>query len=116
MASRKRAVKESKGERASVSRERRIALALRAVLDASEGAVFDNVSAEFQEAQKTAITTLDELGYGTLVGIPKRIAELEGQLHAAMGANDYGTVARLGLELERVKAGRVSRTVEPAGE
>lgn len=86
-------------ERAPVSRERRLALALRAVLDEWPT---DSPSAAVIDADEV----LKSLGYETLVGIPKRIAELESQLHAAVGAGDYSTVAKLGQELDRVKAGK----------
>lgn len=106
MASRKKVTSEVK-ERASVSRERRIALALRAVLEQSSGNDGEGQGTAFADAD----TTLSELGFRDLVGIPQRIAELEGQLHAATGAKDYAQVAKLGLELDRVKAGRVSKVV-----
>jgi hypothetical protein len=99
--------KESK-ERASVSRERRLALALRAVLeeqqtqDANEG---------LSEVGYAADAVLTELGYGDIVGIPTRVAALNEQLTAAMAAGDGATIAALGAELVRAKAGLPPKVV-----
>lgn len=94
-------------ERASISRERRLALALRAVLDANEF-VGDDVETqkETSEAVNDAKNILDALGYGSLVGIPKRLKELNEQLAKAMEAGDGKEIARLGLELDKTKAGK----------
>lgn len=88
-------------ERASVSRERRIALALRAVLDATNGTV-----EELTDAVDNATTVLEQLGYGSLVGIPKRLKDLNEELTAAVAAGDGKRIAELGLELQRAQAGK----------
>lgn len=93
-------------ERASVSRERRIALALRALLDANVG----------MEHEQEAIDVLNELGYSTLESIPKRVKELNEQLTQALAAGDGALIAKLGTELSRVKAGRVSKVVAGASD
>lgn len=97
-------------ERATVSRERRLALALRAVLEQKT-----HDSTESGSAEHNAETVLDELGYGSLVGIPKRVATLNEQLATAVTAGDGKEIARLGLELERAKAGKEARVVKEAG-
>lgn len=95
--------------RAIISNERRLALALRAVLDQQ---TYDG---ENGTAETDAQTVLNELGYGSLVGIPKQIAQLEFQLATAVTDKDYPSIARLGRELERVKSGKVIRQpVAPA--
>jgi hypothetical protein len=107
----KRNGKKGSKERAATSRERRLALALRAVLD--EVAKSDD--AWLRDAVVTdAMTTLDGLGYGSLVGIPKRVAALNEQLTAAVAAGDGKEISRLGLELERAKAGKPPLSVAPA--
>lgn len=98
--------------KAAVGRERRLALALRAVLDQQ---VHDG---EGLTAEAAATTLLDELGYSDLESIPKRVARLNAQLKAAVEAGDGATIAALGLELERANKGlppKVAATVsEPA--
>lgn len=91
--------------RAGVSRERRIALALRAVLDASleDGAT---LTVAQMEAGEAAYKLLADLGYGDLLGIPKRTAQLNALLQDALRAGDGKEISRLGLELDRAKAGR----------
>jgi hypothetical protein len=95
-------------ERASVSRERRLALALRAVLDSLEGATIpeEKNRVALLTAEEDAITTLNELGYSMLEGIPRRVAKLNQYLTDAVAAGDGKEIARLGLELERAKAGK----------
>lgn len=103
---------ETKVKRASVSRERRLALALRAVLDATENMVLTSSTDEplsFAAIDATAV--LNELGYGSMIGIPKRLAELNDALKIAVENSDGKEIARLGLELDRVQAGKVSRVV-----
>lgn len=105
----KKVKKNETNGRATVSRERRIALALRAVLeeqstqDANEG---------LSEMGYAADTILIELGYGNLQGIPSRLKELNEQLTKAVEAGDGKEIARLGLELERAKAGKEARVLE----
>lgn len=90
-------------ERASVSREKRLALALRAVLeeqstqDANEG---------LSEVGYAADAVLTELGYGDLVGIPRRLKELNEQLATAVEAKDGAAIARIGAEMVKVQAGK----------
>ncbi len=117
MATRKGKVSEVKGERASVSRERRIALALRAVLDVTDNMVLTSSTDEpLSYACIDATKTLNELGYGDLVGLPKQLAALESQLRTATEARDYTRVAELGASLARVKAGKAARTAEAPSE
>lgn len=100
-------------ERASVSRERRLALALRAVLEQNVGNDGDGQGTAFSDAN----TVLNELGYADLQGVPMRIALLNQQLTAAVAAGDGKRIAELGLELERAKAGKepVAVKVNAAG-
>lgn len=101
-----------KSERASVSRERRIALALRGVLD--EAAVnAEPLGDELLNAINAAHDELDALGYGSLISIRKRLKELNEQLKAAVDAGDGKEISRLGLEIERAKAGKEPVKVEP---
>lgn len=86
-------------ERAAVSRERRLALALRALLDAIENEDTPGAGSE-------AIDLLDELGYGNIVGIPRMLKELNEKLGAAVSSQDYASVARIGAEMDRIKAGK----------
>lgn len=114
-----------KGERATVSRERRLALALRALLEATDGGVGndgDEQADAVVDAQSVANTTLNDLGYGSLVGIPKRLKELNEQLKAAVDAGDGKEISRLGLLIDRVKMGKdveqpkVAERAKSAGE
>lgn len=107
-----------KSERATVSRERRLALALRAMLDglehielsASEGNTLDDITA----AEQNAVAVLNDLGYGSLVGIPKRLKELNEQLKAVVDAGDGKEISRLGLLIDRVKMGKDVETPKAA--
>ena len=92
-----------KSERASVSRERRIALALRAVLDAAED---NNISEELTTACREAEGLLDFMGYSGMIGIPSRLKELNKQLAVAVDAGDGKEISRLGLAIEKAKAGK----------
>ncbi len=97
--------------RASTSRERKLALALRAVLDAWDDNAADATNEEDMDAASThALAVLKEFGYSTLEGIPKRLARLNEQLATALTAGDGKEIARLGLELERAKTGKPSVT------
>lgn len=107
-----RGKKNGNKERASVSRERRLALALRAVLeeqttqDANEG---------LSEIGYAADAVLTELGYGDLQGIPSRLKDLNEQLTAAVAAGDGATIACIGAEMVKVQAGKSSKSVvQPA--
>lgn len=91
-----------KGERATVSRERRLALALRALLDA-DGGEDEN---QQQDATIAANAVLNDLGYGSLVGIPKRMKQLNEQLEVAVAARDGAAIGRIGLEMVKVQAGK----------
>ena len=102
------ATKKKTTERATTSRERKLALALRAVLDQST-----HDSAEYGTAEADAVAVLSELGYGSLQSIPLRLKTLNAALTAAVAASDYKEVTRLGIELERAKAGK-SSPVKPA--
>ena len=107
------ATKKKTTERASTSRERRLALALRAVLDALKDAgnrEFHGVGAEetLAKMEQDADALLTEFGYGSTESVYRRLAALNEQLTAAVVAGDGKEIARLGLELERAKAGRSS--------
>lgn len=95
-------------ERASVSRERRLALALRAVLDAIQPLPIDDIEIRsgVDTAVESAATVLNDLNYGSLVGIPRRLKELNEELKAATDAGDGATIARIGAEMVKVKAGK----------
>lgn len=114
MATRKKATETR--VKAAVGRERRIVLALRALLDSLKDLPLDPsadhgvaISAEMLEgvttAEQSALTTLNELGYGELESIPSRVAKLNEQLKIAVEAGDGNTIAELGKELARAKAG-----------
>lgn len=92
-------------ERASVSRERRLALTLRAVLDAGLSA---HTEEAYADAEMEAAAVLTDLGYANLEGIPKQVARLEAELATALEAKDYNRVSELGRELEKAKAGKAS--------
>jgi hypothetical protein len=109
MATKKKA--ETTKERATVSRERRLALALVAVLDYridNPGETGDSNS------EVAARDLLAEMGYGDLEGIPRRVAAVTEQLTAAIAAGDGKLIAQLGLELERAKAGKSVKVAEVA--
>lgn len=91
-------------ERASVSRERRLALALRAVLD-------EVADVEALDVHHSASSVLIDLGYGGLEGIPKQVAALTAELKTATEAGEWARVAALGQQLERVKAGKSLKSV-----
>lgn len=96
-------------ERASTSRERRLALALRAVLDALQPQDGETVEIKTEgtiEAMQAAVTTLNDLGYESLVGIPKRVAALNAELKTATESQDWAKVASLGAELVKAQAGK----------
>ena len=102
--------------RASTSRERRLALALRAVLDANK----DTGNSEVVGAEETlakmeqdAESLLTELGYGDTESIYRRLGHLNALLKDAVAASDGKEIARLGLELERAKVGKSSPTPAP---
>lgn len=97
-------------ERASVSRERKLALALRAVLDATDGQVqHEPIGEAVAKAAIEATTVLGELGYANLEGIPSRLARLNEQLTAAVAAGDGAEISRLGEELTRAKSGKAPK-------
>lgn len=108
----KKKATETARTKAAVGRERRLALALRAVLDQTDAP--DGTGSAFEDANNL----LSELGYGDLESIPKRVAALNAQLKSAVEAGDGATIAALGLELERANKGlppKVAATVsEPA--
>lgn len=96
-------------ERASMSRERRIALALRAVLD--QGGNHDSADDSAEgTAEVDAQATLDDLGYGSLIGIPKRLKDLNEQLKVATDTGDFATIARIGAEMVKVQSGKSPKT------
>lgn len=101
----KKSNSQKESTRHSVSRERLLALALRAVLDDIASDSEDNAK-ELTDSVDDATTTLEQLGYGSLIGIPKRLKELNEQLKAAVEAGDGKEISRLGLEIERAKVGK----------
>jgi hypothetical protein len=104
-----------KAERATTSRERRLALALVGIRDALEGhepAIM--MSDALIAADNTAADVLKELNYGDLIGIPRRIAALNEQLTKAVAASDGATIAALGKELVRAQAGKPPLAVKKA--
>lgn len=104
MSRQKKTESTEKKERASIGRERKLALALRAVLDAHASLS----ESEGVQADTDADTLLTELGYGTLEGIPKRVARLEAELATALESKNYTRVSELGKELERAREGKSS--------
>jgi hypothetical protein len=107
-------VKETTTERASVSRERRLTLALVALIDANrDTGNSEIVGAEEAQAkaEQDAVNILSALGYSNLEGIPKRVARLNEQLTAAVAAGDGKEISRLGIELERAKLGKAPLSV-----
>jgi hypothetical protein len=96
-------------ERATVSRERRLALALRGLLDALEEVSIGtdgNRPVAVVEAEAEAAKALDLLGYNLLEGLPKRITALNEQLNKAIADNNGKEISRLGLELQRAVDGK----------
>lgn len=93
--------------KAAVGRERRITLALKAVLDAAGPATFekDNDRYAMEEAETAANELLNELGYADLESIPVRVAKLNEQLKAAVESGNGKEIARLGEELDRAQRG-----------
>lgn len=101
-------------ERASVSRERKLALATRGLLDSLESLKLPE-SPEHNlvaQAEMEARTILSDLGYSGLVGIFKRVAALNEQLAAALAAGDGKEIARLGVELQRAQQGKEPTVVK----
>ncbi len=102
----------TRASRAAISRERQLALALRAMLESTVSAQTATEGTEVAakaaliDAGKAAETLLSDLGYGTLIGLPRQLADLENQLRIATVDKDYAAVTRLGRELERVKSGK----------
>lgn len=85
--------------KAAVGRERRLALALRAVLDENDT---DNPLSKGEEAAQALLT---ELGYGDLESVTTRVTRLNDALKVAVEAGDGKLISELGLALERAKAG-----------
>lgn len=101
-----------KKERAIVSRERRLALALVAILDANRG--IGSAGGEELQAKTEAEASelLFELGYGSLKSIHTQVAILEEELADAIRAKDYPHVSELGKELEKARLGKSSGVVK----
>lgn len=90
--------------RASVGRERRLALALRALLDQDDvDGVTDKGTILSAEADAHAV--LKEFGYESLESIPLRVALLNDQITKAVADGDGKELARLGIELDRARRG-----------
>lgn len=97
-------------ERAIISRERRLALALRALLDSLDGkdgeiAVDGKGREHVIMAEKVAEALLADLGYKGLESIPRRVTCLNESLKQALESGDGKLISELGLALERAKAG-----------
>ena len=95
--------------KAAVGRERRLALALRAVLDAAADSGTmgqeDNAEGLLVKAEEDASKLLTELGYTDLESIPRRLTRLNDALKQAMEAGDGKLIAQLGEELDRAQRG-----------
>lgn len=95
-------------ERAAVGRERRLALALRAILDVTDK-IEPGGNKPLDLAVEEAQQLLVELGYTGLEGIPRTLERLNAELQSAFAAGDGETISRLGRELAKTKAGKVYR-------
>lgn len=108
-------------ERAAISKERRLALTLRAVLDAWKDidppdTATENSKAAIEEAEMSANELLNELGYSTLESIPSAIKRLTAELAAVTEAGDWKRVSEIGQQLDRAKAGLPPVKVKVAAE
>jgi len=90
--------------RATVSKERRLALSLCAILDAFSGTE-TATTPDQMESLEAGHSLLAELGYGDLESIPRRVATLTSLLQDAMAAGNGKEIARLGEELDRAQKG-----------
>lgn len=100
-------------ERAAVSKERRLALALKAVMDAfaeTETATTPDQMDSLESADKL----LAELGYDGIEAIPTAIKRLTAELTAATTAGEWSKVSEIGQQLERVKVGLPPTKVKEA--
>lgn len=97
--------KEVSKERAAVGRERRLALALRALMDGG-----DDTGNALVEAEALLV----EFGYGGLKSIPAQLSELNQQLQTAVEAGDFATVSEVSAEMARVQAGKFRRVATDA--
>lgn len=118
MATRKKAEKVETGkvetkERAAVGRERRLALALQAVLDATEKMVLISSTDEpLSFAVIEATKLLDSLGYAGIESTAKRVARINEELNTAIAAGDGARIAELGKELQKAQAGKFHRAAQ----
>lgn len=104
--------------KAAVGRERRLALALRELLDATNGNIGSDGDAQADavvDAQSCAATLLKEFGYSELESISRRVNTLEAQLTAASLDKDYAKVADLGKLLQRAQLGLPPAKAKAAG-
>lgn len=114
--------------KAAVGRERKLALELRALLDSLEHAAIrsalkgddDEANTATQnsvsDAEQSALTTLNELGYSELESIPKRVTVLNEQLRIAVASGNGKEIARLGEELDRTQKGLPPSKVKVAAD
>lgn len=100
MANKKKSETAETAPRAAIGRERRLALALRAVLDQG---VHDSTDAGSAEADAAAL--LSELGYGELKSIQRRLMVLNDELKTATESGNGKEIARLGIEIDRATQG-----------
>lgn len=94
-------------ERATVSRERRLALALAEVLDLAT-----EKESGADERVIGAHVLLADLGYSNLESVSSRVKYLNEQLTVAIAAGDGKEIARLGVELQRAQQGKEPTAVK----
>lgn len=105
----------TKKERAAVSKERRLALALVALRDAIADSEPEFMMREaLIAADNGAADVLKELGYSNLEGIPRQVAALTAELKSATEAGEWAKVASLGRRLDRVRVGKSIKSAAPA--
>ena len=112
MSTRKRAETTTTKERAAVGRERRLALALVGLMDAYANVEPGNkeVGEGIEEAETTAITLLNDLGYSNLESTAKTLARINEHIKEAVAAGDGERLAELGKELQKAQAGKFRLT------
>jgi hypothetical protein len=112
MGKRKAETTETTKERAAVGRERRLALALVGLMDACATVEPGNKDAAIgiEEAEMTATTLLNDLGYSNLESTAKTLARINDHIKDAVAAGDGERLAELGKELRKAQVGKFRRT------